>query len=66
VGPLRRQRELVVIPDPDIDRYRRITQAKQARQHECAELEADNWRDVHDGVYQVADRAVGPTERSPR
>jgi len=55
-----------VTPDPDIDRYRRITQAKRARQHEVARLEADNWRDVHDGVYTVADRAVGPTERSPR
>jgi len=55
-----------VTPDPDEDRYRRITQAKQARQHECARAEADNWRDVHDGVYQVADRAVGPTEQAPR
>jgi len=52
--------------NPDEDRYRRITQAKTARQHHCAELEADNWRDCHQGVYRVADRAVGPTEQTPR
>jgi len=60
------QAGLVVTPDPDEDRYRRITQAKQARQHECAKAEADNWRDVHQGVYRVTDRAVGPTDRTPR
>jgi len=55
-----------VTPDPEEDRYRRITQAKKARQHEVAQLEADNWRDVHDGLYSVGDRAVGPTEQAPR
>jgi len=55
-----------VTRDPDIDRYRRITEAKQARQHECARAEADNWRDTHQGVYRVTDRAVGPTEQAPR
>jgi len=53
-------------PDPEEGRYRPITQAKKARQHEVARLEADNWRDTHQGVYRVTDRAVGPTEQAPR
>jgi hypothetical protein len=52
--------------DPDEDRYRRLAEAKNTRRLERNKLEADNWRDVHDGVYQVADRAVGPTEQAPR